>query len=241
MAMRSKQRAAAKKAAPKKAARKKAAPKKAARKRAAPKRHVELVYKDATCKPTDDHVEGPYYRPGAPPLTDLYPPDSRGSVLHFEGTVSDIHCRPVHGVSGEIWQCDEKGRYDNQDPAHQPAPDYFRLRARFAIGPDGTFRLRTVLPANYTVDDPGGNWTRVKHLHFKFFAHGHQPFTTEIELLPDRHTRSDKLYNPHLAAHLEEAGEEKGLPAYRACYDFVLKPVSMKGYALAAGRLKPQR
>jgi catechol 1,2-dioxygenase len=209
-------------------------------KRASPgiSRHAALLFQDATCKPTEDHVEGPYYRPGAPPLTDLYPADSHGPVLHFEGSVTDTQCKPVHGVTGEIWQADELGRYDNDDPAHPPAPNYFRCRAKFAISPDGSFRLRTVLPANYTVDDTDGPWTRVKHLHFKFYAHGHQPFTTEIELLPDDYRKDDKLYNPHLAVHLQSAGEENGRPAFRAHFAFVLKPVSKKGYALAAARLK---
>lgn len=185
------------------------------------------------CTPTDDHVEGPFYRPGAPELTDLYPSESDGPVLYFSGTVADTDCKPLGGTVIEVWQADNQGHYDNDDPAHLPAPTYFRCRGRMTVDDDGRFLFRTVLPNNYPV--PGENWTRVKHVHFKLFAHGVQPLTTEIELLPDDYTQQDQLYNPHLAVTLQPVAQPKGpKPEYQVHYDFVLQPVSARGYALAA-------
>jgi hypothetical protein len=58
------------------------------------------------CKPTEDHVERPFYRPCAPDVTDLYPADSTGPVLWFTGSVSDTDCQPLTGTVLEVWQAD---------------------------------------------------------------------------------------------------------------------------------------
>lgn len=197
-------------------------------------RSVAMLFKDAACQPTASHDQGPFYRPGAPQLMDLYPADSHGRVLYFHGSVTDTNCQPLAGATGEIWQADELGRYDNDDRTPPPAPTHFRCRASFVVDNDGTFRLRTVLPENYSVcEGPSGPWKRVKHLHFKLYAPGYQPLTTEVALLPDEYT-SDWLFVPSLAAELESIGEENGRPAFDARYGFVLSPVSATGYVIAA-------
>jgi len=98
---------------------------------------------------------------------------------------------------------------------------------------EGRFAIRTVLPANYRVD-PNGSWVRVKHLHFKLFADGEQPLTTQIFLLPDDYTDTDLLYKPELATELRKLQSQDMRPEFQARFDFVLKRVSMTGYILAA-------
>jgi len=200
-----------------------------------------LLFKDATYKPTEEHEEGPYYRCGAPQLTDLYPADSHGRVLYFHGSVTDPNGRPLPGVKGELWQADELGRYDNGDPEQPPAPTYFRCRASFTVAADGTFVLRTVLPGNYSVCDPldpDGSWKRVKHLHFKFCPHGYQSLTTEVALLPDQYVAYDPLFRRSLAAELVNIGEENGRAAFKTHFHFVLRAVSSRGYVVAAARTR---
>jgi protocatechuate 3,4-dioxygenase beta subunit len=197
-----------------------------------------LLYSKAGCTPTAAHEEGPYYRRGAPPAIDLYPSESNGPILYFDGSVADTSCRPISGVSGEIWQADDLGRYDNEDPNHQPPAEYFRCRASFAVESNGAFRLRTVLPGNYAVLEPGSRWVRVKHVHFKLYASGHEPLTTEVALLPDPYTSTDPLFYENLSANIRQMGEESGRPAFSVRFDFVLKPLSATGYVLAAARAR---
>lgn len=188
----------------------------------------------AVCVATHPHVEGPFYRPGAPSTLDLYPADSTGPVLHFEGSVSDEACRPLGGALIEIWQADDRGRYDNDDPARPPAPDQFRCRGLFHADAAGRFRLRTVLPGNYKVD-PAGDWVRVKHLHFKLYSAGFVPLTTEISLLPDAYTATDQLYDPTLAVELRP-GNGAAAREWHVSFDFVLVAATTKGYAAAAAQ-----
>ncbi|WP_438024026.1 hypothetical protein [Sorangium sp. So ce233] len=177
------------------------------------------------CRPTEDAVEGPYYRPHAPERTDLYPRGSTGPVLWFSGTVSDTRCRPIPRAEVEVWHADSQGRYDNDDPSAPPPPSYFRCRGRMTTDSRGRFELRTELPDNYPV--AGRSWVRVKHLHFKLFAPGYRPLTTQIFLLPDDHTASDRLYDPRLAVLLRRAPrQESREDAWSASFDFVLEPAS---------------
>lgn len=185
---------------------------------------------DTLCEATHSHVEGPFYRPGAPETLDLYPKDSRGPILYFEGFVRNETCEPLSNTRVEIWQADDLGHYDNDDPSRPPAPDAYRCRGQLVADSEGRFSLRTVLPANYKVD-PTGDWTRVKHLHFKLFAAGHAPLTTEIALLPDEFTAVDQLYDPALSAQLKESAVEDGRIAWRAEFHFVLQAASTMGYA----------
>ena len=206
-------------------------------------RFAALRYRDAPCKPTDDHVEGPFYRPDAPFLTDLYPPDAQGPLLYFDASIVDTKCSPLPEVLVEIWQADDLGHYDNDDPQHPPATGYFRCRARLRAV-DGTFKLRTVLPNNYEVKEPNlppefpHPWIRVKHLHFKLHVARCQPLTTEIALLPDDYASPvrDPLFNPHLTVDLNALPPEGDRQAFKAGFQFVLKEISSSGYAIAAAR-----
>src|SRR5438128_11923953 len=72
-------------------------------------RYADFLYRDALCKPTDDHVQGPFYRPDAPFLTDIYPADSSGPVLYFDATFADSTCTRLADISVELWQADDAG------------------------------------------------------------------------------------------------------------------------------------
>jgi protocatechuate 3,4-dioxygenase beta subunit len=189
------------------------------------------------CRPTADHVEGPFYRPGAPDRDDLYPEDSSGPVLLFEGKVQDRNCTPLPAAVIEVWQADDRGRYDNDDPTTPPPPGSFRCRGRMRTDREGRFRFRTVVPANYPV--PGTSWLRVKHVHFKLYAEGYRPLTTEVELLPDQNTETDLLYNPDLSVMLTQVDGAQIAPLFTVRFDFVLDQISAAAYALAARSWHP--
>jgi protocatechuate 3,4-dioxygenase beta subunit len=62
---------------------------------------------------------------------------------------------PVAGATVDIWQADDRGRYDVQDEAQQAG----NLRALLTTGADGHYWLRTVRPSPYPVptDGTGGD------------------------------------------------------------------------------------
>ncbi|MGH4014879.1 MAG: S8 family serine peptidase [Pseudonocardiaceae bacterium] len=198
----------------------------------APSSPTKPPIEPAPCPVSPVHDEGPFYREGAPFTNDLYPEDSTGPVLHFRGTVSDTDCTRLAGVTIHVWHADYGGRYDNDDSSNPPAPDFFRCRARMISDADGVFELRTVLPANYQPDPVGlPEWTRVRHLHFKFFLQGFAPHTTEVCFEPDDYLESDFWLNRDLVTHLTKVpdGDDANV-SFRAGFDFTLKPISARGY-----------
>lgn len=197
------------------------------------------VLKPPRCPLTDFQAEGPFFRDGAPFIDDLYPADSNGPVLLFSGTVRNADCEPLKNALVHVWHADETGGYDNDDPKNPPAPNFFRCRARLHTDGNGAFSFRCVLPANYK-PIPDNPWVRVKHIHFKFFAEGYQPLTTEVDLEPDDYLETDFWRKGHgsLLAHLEEV-REPGNPKsfFRTSFDFVLNRAYKGGYFDEAVRL----
>lgn len=69
---------------------------------------------------TEDNIEGPFYRPGAPMRTTLFDPGEKGEVLRVSGTVVARNGRPLAEALIEVWQATAARRYDNDDPRHPP-------------------------------------------------------------------------------------------------------------------------
>jgi protocatechuate 3,4-dioxygenase beta subunit len=102
-------------------------------------------------------MEGPFYKPGAPELR------STGSGLAVSGNVlSYPGCRPVSGARVEWWLADHSGRYTDS------------LRGAQTTGGGGAYAFTTSPPGPYTGRPP--------HIHFKVFAPGHRPLTTQLYL-----------------------------------------------------------
>ena len=109
------------------------------------------------CRPTPPDMEGPFYVPDAPLR------ESTGSGLVVRGRLLGApDCMPLPGGRIEWWQADRRGRYDDAHRGSQNA------------GADGTYRISTDFPGVY----PG----RPPHIHFKAFAPGHRPLTTQLYL-----------------------------------------------------------
>jgi catechol 1,2-dioxygenase len=186
----------------------------------------------ASCPVTKPAGLGPFYREGAPFTNDLYPEDATGPVLYFRGTVSDTDCNRLSGVTVHVWHADDVGGYDNDDPDNLPPPDFFRCRARMTSDEEGVFEFRALRPGNYQPDPIGRPyWTRARHLHFMLILLGFEPYITEICFEPDDFLATDFWATRELVTHLEEVRDGDGsVPYFRAGFDFVLKPVSKRGY-----------
>lgn len=138
---------------------------------------------------TPNTVAGPFYRADAPDraygaTTSL---DGKGVPLSVRGTVTNLDKEPIGGALVEVWQANGQGKYENQEPDHQPENN---LRGRFATDDQGRFAFTSVMPGGYALpsDGPVGRLMtalglcleRPAHLHFRVTAAGYERLTTQI-------------------------------------------------------------
>src|SRR5262245_6402844 len=57
------------------------------------------------CAETEDNIEGPYYRRGAPMRADLAK-GLPGTVLAISGKVTGVDCKPLAGAVLDVWHAD---------------------------------------------------------------------------------------------------------------------------------------
>ena len=137
---------------------------------------------------TESTVLGPFYVAGAPAraMCEHIGRPEDGSPTLVRGRVTDTAGRPLDGATLDVWQSNDSGLYDTQDPSQPP----FNLRGVFVTGPDGRFEFRTARPASYPIptDGPVGDllratgrsrW-RAAHIHAIVSAPGHRSVTTHI-------------------------------------------------------------
>jgi catechol 1,2-dioxygenase len=117
-----------------------------------------------------------------------------GRVLSEDGT-------PLPGAVVDVWQADDQGYYDVQQPGVQPAGNG---RGLFTADPEGRFWFRTCVPAPYPIptDGPVGGLLRATgrhpyrpaHIHFITTAEGHTPVTTHIFVAGGDYLDSDAVF-----------------------------------------------
>jgi catechol 1,2-dioxygenase len=192
---------------------------------------------------TPSTVEGPFHT-AAPPrqmgaIIATGAEWGRGGWTVLRGTVTGGDGEPVAGATIDIWQSDDRGRYDVQDAA-QPQGN---LRALLTTGDDGSYWLRTVRPCSYPVpvDGTGGELLRAMnrhpmrpaHIHAEIRADGRRPLTTHLFVAGDEHLDSDAAFgvrdglvlpftrcdDPAAIARFEMPG-----PFYDVEFDFRLVP-----------------
>ena len=107
------------------------------------------------CAPTPVDAEGPFYKPGAPLR------EATGTGLVVSGVVkSAATCEPIKTARVEWWQANPRGEYDQSH------------RGSLVTGESGTYRFDTDPPPPYA--------GRPAHIHFKAFAAGYRPLTTQL-------------------------------------------------------------
>ena len=65
------------------------------------------------CDETDDNIEGPFYKAGAPDRSTLVARGMPGVPLIVTGRVMSTQCKPLAGAVLDVWQCDAYCVYDN--------------------------------------------------------------------------------------------------------------------------------
>lgn len=124
----------------------------------------------------------------------------RAEPMVVRGRVTDTDGTPVAGATVDIWQADDAGHYDTQDPQQELG----NLRGLFTTAADGSYWFRSVVPASYPVptDGPGGELLRATgrhpmrpaHVHYRVEAAGHRPVTTHVFVAGDPYLDSDAAF-----------------------------------------------
>jgi catechol 1,2-dioxygenase len=155
-------------------------------------------------KATEDNILGPYYRAGAPYRGKVTPPLEPGEVLVISGRVWGLDTRkPLAGAVLDIWQANDKGRYDNDDPAKPPAKGVYLNRARLITDETGYYEVETILPGRYQI---GADTWRPRHIHYLVRQDGYKRLVTQLYFQGDPYNKTDEFIRESLIIDL---GEEK--------------------------------
>jgi hydroxyquinol 1,2-dioxygenase len=202
---------------------------------------VDAINHRAEDGATESTVFGPFYREGAREL----PPgatislDGRGEPAVVMGRVLSTDGTPIPGALLDVWETDENGLYEQQDPEQ---PD-MNLRGKFRTDSQGRYCFVGIKPVSYPIPDDGpvGQLLRAlgrhpyrpAHIHLLISAEGFVPVTTHLFVKGDPYLDSDAVFGTKDSLVVdfirhdsdEEAAQyHVNAPFYTVEYDFVLKP-----------------
>ena len=154
---------------------------------------------------TEDNIEGPFYKPGAPERADLIDKGMPGTPLIVTGRVLSTTGEPLASALLDVWQASAEGEYDNQG---------FRLRGKLLADKNGNYRLRTIVPKFYKAGDA----IRPSHIHIKLSAPGHPLLTTQLYFKGAPYNYVDSDVRPSLMLTPRDDRDAK-----QAQFNFVLR------------------
>ncbi|MGW0610961.1 intradiol ring-cleavage dioxygenase [Streptomyces sp. NPDC002788] len=152
---------------------------------------------------TESTVLGPFHMTESPvrALGDDIDLVGGGEPCVVSGRVRSEDGTPLPGAVVDVWQADDNGFYDVQQPGVQPAGNG---RGLFTADAEGRFWFRTCVPAAYPIptDGPVGGLLRATgrhpyrpaHIHFIASAEGHAPVITHIFVAGGDHLDSDAVF-----------------------------------------------
>ncbi|GAA2761446.1 hydroxyquinol 1,2-dioxygenase [Streptomyces paradoxus] len=164
---------------------------------------VETLNSDRAAGATESTVLGPFHMTDSPvrALGDDIDLVGGGERCVVSGRVRSADGTPLPGAVVDVWQADDKGYYDVQQPGVQPAGNG---RGLFTADAEGRFWFRTCVPAAYPIptDGPVGVLLRATgrhpyrpaHIHFIAEAEGHTPVTTHIFVAGGDYLDSDAVF-----------------------------------------------
>ncbi len=152
---------------------------------------------------TESTVLGPFHMVESPPreLGADIALDGKGTPCLVSGQVTGPDGEPLAGAAVDVWQTNEDGFYDVQQPGIQPPGN---LRGLFTADADGRFWFRSVVPRFYPIPDDGPvgqllaatgrHPNRPAHLHFIVGAPGYRPVTTHVFVADSPYLDSDAVF-----------------------------------------------
>ena len=192
---------------------------------------------------TESTIFGPFYREGAQelPLGATISQDGQGDPALVMGRVLSTDGTPIAGALLDVWETDENGLYEQQDPEQ---PD-MNLRGKFRTDSEGHFYFVAIKPVSYSIPDDGPvgqllrslgrHPFRPAHIHLLISAEGFVPVTTHLFVKGDPYLDSDAVFGTKDSLVVdfirhdsedEAASYKVSVPFYKVEYDFVLKPLN---------------
>jgi protocatechuate 3,4-dioxygenase beta subunit len=207
---------------------------------------VDIINHRTSGGATENTVLGPFYREGAPelPMGASISRDGRGEPAVVSGHVLSTQGTPIAGAVLDVWETNENGLYEQQDPAQ---PD-MNLRGKFHTDQTGRYGFVGIKPVSYPIptDGPAGQLQRAlgrhpfrpAHIHVRVSARGFVPITTHLFVRGDPYLTSDAVFGtrdslvvdfaPCTSAE-EAARYSVHAPFSQVTYDFVLQPQDTSG------------
>jgi len=192
---------------------------------------------------TESTVLGPFHVVESPvrALGDSIDLVGAGTPCVVTGRVVSADGTPLPGATLDVWQANDQGFYDVQQPEVQPRANG---RGFFTAGPGGEFWFRTIVPSHYPIptDGPVGELLiatgrhafRPAHIHFIVQAPGHRPLTTHIFVAGSRYIESDTVFavKKSLVVDFEEVTDQAQadkwhagrVPFRHADIDIIMQP-----------------
>jgi hydroxyquinol 1,2-dioxygenase len=152
-----------------------------------------------------------------------------GRVVGTDGT-------PLPGATLDVWQANDHGAYDVQEPGKQPAGNG---RGLFTTDAEGRFWFRTIVPSYYPIptDGPVGELLaatrrhpyRPAHIHFIVAADGYRTLTTHIFVDDSEYIDSDAVFavKKSLITEFVEVDEPEQAARYQVSNPFRLADVQI--------------
>jgi catechol 1,2-dioxygenase len=164
---------------------------------------VETINERSAGGATQSTVLGPFHVVASPAreLGDTIDLIGEGEPCVVTGRVVSVDGTPLAGAVLDVWQANDQGFYDVQQPGVQPPGNG---RGLFTAGDGGEFWFRTIVPSHYPIptDGPVGallqatrrHPNRPAHIHFIARAAGHRPLTTHIFVADSAYIDSDAVF-----------------------------------------------
>ena len=164
---------------------------------------VDTINNRKTLDATESTVLGPFHVQNAPKkeMGENINYDGKGEPAFIFGMVKDIEGNPINGAEIDVWQANEDGFYDIQQPDVQPE---MNLRGVFTTIEDGKYWFRSVKPKFYSIptDGPVGDMiyatgrhpNRPAHLHYIVSAPGYKSVVTHVFVKGSEYLDSDAVF-----------------------------------------------
>ena len=199
---------------------------------------VETISERGAAGATQSTVLGPFHMTSSPERElgadiDLVGESQPCVVI---GRVVDTDGTPLPGATLDVWQANDHGAYDVQEPDQQPDGNG---RGLFTTDAEGRFWFRTIVPSYYPIptDGPVGELLaatrrhpyRPAHIHFIAAADGHQTLTTHIFVAGSEYIDSDAVFavKKSLITEFVEVDDPEQAARYQVSNPFRLADVQI--------------
>jgi hydroxyquinol 1,2-dioxygenase len=200
---------------------------------------VETINEHGAPGATQSTVLGPFHMTESPrrELGDTIDLVGQSEPCVVTGQVVDPDGHPLPGAALDVWQADDHGAYDVQEPDKQPAGNG---RGLFTADAGGQFWFRTIVPSYYPIptDGPVGELLdatrrhpyRPAHIHFIVSADGYQSLTTHIFVDGTPYIDSDAVFavKKSLITDFKEVDDPELAARYRVSNPFRLADIQLR-------------